>query len=226
MHDALPQLDKDFETLIILVRLKLELPWTWTILESLPIPYFKRFVRLFDRFEAYADTAIAKTKRASKGSTHSLFSRMIDHDGKALPDQVIRQEAVNIVIAGSDSMAITTTFCVYAVLADKTGSIRRRLLDELQTCSENPSWTDLEDMQYLNQIVQEILRLYAPIGDSLPRVPSAQGATLGPYHIPADTCWSVCGHYAILWLSLLEMGRGSCGEGRGLLNLTRARPPS
>lgn len=152
----------------------------------MPIPAFKRFIGLFDRFEEYADLAIANTKLAAKGRMKTLFSKMVDTDGQALSEQVIRQEAVNIMIAGVDSTAMTLTYLVYAVLADQTGRIRNRLLTELETCSPTPTWAELEKLKYLNYVVDETLRLYTPIGGSLPRVPPAQGAILGGYRIPPD----------------------------------------
>lgn len=156
-------------------------------MEFLPIPAFKRFIGLFDRFEEYADTAIANTRSAAKGKTKTLFSKMINNEGQVLPEQVIRQEAVNIMIAGVDSAAMTLTYLVYAVLADETGNIKRRLLTELNTCSAFPTWAELEKLEYLNHVIDETLRLYTPIGGSLPRVPPAEGAILGSYKVPAGT---------------------------------------
>lgn len=181
------QLVKDVENSIVLVGLKLEIPWIWDIISVVPIPAFRRFVGLFDRFEAYADTAVANTRVAAKGLTKTMFSKMAATDTQQLPEHVIRQEAVNIMIAGTDTTAMTLTYLVYAVLADETGKIRQPLLTELDAASDHATWSELEQLPYLNCVVDETLRLYSPIGGSLPRVPPAGGATLGQYHIPADT---------------------------------------
>lgn len=112
---------------------------------------------------------------------------MIGVDTQALSDSVIRQEAVNIIIAGTDTTAMTLTYLVYSVLADETGAVRKRLLEELSTCSQNPTWIELENKTYLNQVLNEALRRYCPVGGSLTRVPPDGGAVLGGYKMPAGT---------------------------------------
>lgn len=178
---------KDIETSIILVGLKLELPRTWSLVELLPLPAFKRFSGLFDRFEEYADAAVKNTKLASKGLTKTMFSKMVGPEDHQIPERVIRQEAVNIMIAGTDTTAMTLTYLMYAVLAERSGNVRKKLLDELQECSDKPSWSELENLPYLNRVFNETLRLYSPVGGSLPRTTPLEGATFGTLAIPAGT---------------------------------------
>lgn len=184
-----PGLVEDIETSIILVGLKLELPWAWTIVEWLAplVPAFRRFLGLFERFEQYADIAVANTKLASESERRTMFSKMVNEGGQQLQEYVIKQEAVNIIIAGTDTTAMTLTCLVYAVFADNRGEIKQRSLEELKTCGDQPTCAELQGKQYLNNVVDETLRLYSPIGGSLPRVPPSEGAVLGQYYIPADT---------------------------------------
>lgn len=181
-----PQLVRDIESSIILVGLKLELPWTWSLVQNIPLPAFRRFIGLFDRFQKYADIAVTNTRKAAKDSNRTLFLKMVGSEGEVLPETVIRQEAVNILIAGTDTTTMTLTYLVYAILRDRTGIIKRKLLDEVATCSPKPTWTELQGKTYLNHVVDETLRLYNPIGGSLPRTVPAEGAMLGGYFIPRE----------------------------------------
>lgn len=62
---------------------------------------------------------------------------MYPQDGsQPFPDSVIAVESANIIIAGSDTTAMTLTYLVYSVLQNP--EIRLRLLDELSTCSQYP----------------------------------------------------------------------------------------
>ena len=131
--------------------------------------------------------AITNTKSAAEEKTRTVFSKMVNDDGQLFPDYVIRQEAVNFMIAGVDTTAMTLTYLVYAVLANTTGNIKRKLLQELSTGPSRPSWKELEQYQYLNCIVNETLRLYDPVSGTLPRMPPIDGVVLGPYKIPATT---------------------------------------
>lgn len=180
------QIIKDIETIFIAVGIRLELPWLWYLIQISRLPILG-MAGVTERFQSYAEVAITNTKLAAKGLTKTLFSKMVGVDTQALPDKIIRQEAVNIIIAGTDTTAITLTYLVYAVLADKTGAVKRKLLEELNTCSQNPTWAELETKPYLNQVLNETLRRYSPIGGSLTRVPPNGGAILGGYKIPSGT---------------------------------------
>ena len=64
--------------------------------------------------------------------------------------------------------------------------VKVRLLKELSSCSKSPDWEELEGKAYLNNVIQETLRLRPPVG-TLPRQAPAQGTILGGYKIPGNT---------------------------------------
>ena len=180
------QMMKDIETSMVFIGVRTELPWLWALVCNLPLPGIGRPQAFFERFYEYGDRAVQNTKNAVKGSARTLFSKMYPEDGsQMIPDWLIASESANIIIAGSDTTAMALTYLVYRVL--KEPAIKRKLLDELATCTDHPCWEELEGKQYLNNVIQETLRLHAPVCSSLTRNAPKGGATLAGYHVPEDT---------------------------------------
>ncbi len=64
-------------------------------------------------------------------------------------------------------------------------------MKEVASLSKNPGWEELEGNKYLNNVIEETLRLHAPVPSSLPRTAPREGAMLGPFKIPGGaTCCS------------------------------------
>lgn len=102
----------------------------------------------------------------------------------------IRDEAMIYILAGSDTTALTLTYLVWAVCRD--AAIRDRLVRELAGLPGGGGGGSLADAElrrlpYLNQVVDEALRLYASAPAGLPRVVPRGGATLAGHALPAGT---------------------------------------
>lgn len=162
-----------------LIGLRTEMPWIARLVELFAEPW--------TRYNQYGREAIEHTKFAKKGGHPTLFSKMVSEDGSEamIPDQVIEQEAANMIIAGTDTTAMSLTYLTFSVLKDK--NVHTRLVKECETCPEYPGYEQLESLPYLNNVVQETLRLYPPIPGSLPRIVPEGGENLSGYIIPAGT---------------------------------------
>ena len=171
---------------MICVGIRLELRPLYHLSNIIPLPGIGRSIDVANRFRKAGGLAVTNTKLAPKGSTKTLFSKMYPEDGQQpFPDSLMAEEAGNIIIAGSDTTAMALTYLVYLVL--RNPDVKERLLQELATCTENPSWEELEGKQYLNNVITETLRLYPPVPASLPRVCPTADTVLGGYKIPANT---------------------------------------
>ncbi|KAG6374893.1 cytochrome P450 [Boletus reticuloceps] len=90
---------------------------------------------------------------------------LLEHLVNYTEDQkVLRDEAVNIMIAGRDTTAGTLTFAVY--MLSQHPDVIARLREEIITkigLSRRPTHDDIREMKYLRAFINEILRLYPSV---------------------------------------------------------------
>ncbi|KAG5978985.1 hypothetical protein E4U55_005684 [Claviceps digitariae] len=179
-----PPLITDIEAALVLGGLRLELPWIWPLIRSIPLPGLGSPASVFTRIRHYGSIAVRNAKQKSQRGITTLFSEMLSQDEQEQPlsDTIIALESINIIIAGGDTTAAALTFLVYAVIRDP--AVKEELVKELATCSDEPSWDELERLPFLQGVVQETLRLYSPIPATLRREVPLEGAQLGGYTIP------------------------------------------
>lgn len=139
-----------------------------------------------NRLNEYGRTFLQRSKYLEKrGETRgTLFSRMIDEaaEGVALTEAQVEREASNLVVAGSDTTAVTLTYLVWILL--KKPDIRRKVTEEVLKLPANFSNRDVEALPYLGCVIQEALRLFGAAPGMLPRTVPKGGANLGGYVIP------------------------------------------
>ena len=77
---------------------------------------------------------------------------------------IIRDETLNILLAGRDTTACTLTFAVYR-LAEHP-DILKRLREEILSVvgpTRRPTYEDIRNMKYLRAVINETLRMYPPV---------------------------------------------------------------
>jgi len=105
---------------------------------------------------------------------------------------VLRDETLNIMIAGRDTTAATLTFAVYMLSQhpDVLARLREEIIAKVGV-SGRPNHDDLRGMKYLRAFINEVLRLYPPVPNNLRLCTEAQvwpalkGGT--PFYIPPNT---------------------------------------
>lgn len=135
----------------------------------------------------YEHGALAiRNMRNGGGSVQNLFGQMLaatdTQEKMALTDGAIRHEAGNLIVAGSDTTAVTMTYLVWAVL--KHPELQAELEEEIAQLSDELNVGELEAAPLLNSVIEETLRLYGAAPGALPRVVPSQGMTVEGYHIP------------------------------------------
>jgi cytochrome P450 len=124
--------------------------------------------------------------RGRDGNVMNLFGQMLaacDSEEKAsISDNDIRNEAGNLIVAGSDTIGTTLTYLVWAVL--KQPELQVLLENEVAQFSEEMCLAELEAAPILNSVLNETLRLYGAAPGALPRIVPARGLTVGEHHIP------------------------------------------
>ncbi|TFK48292.1 cytochrome P450 [Heliocybe sulcata] len=119
---------------------------------------------------------------------------LLDHLVHYTEDQtILRDEILNMLVAGRDTTAGTMTSLVYMLSQhpDVLTRLREEILNKVGP-SRRPSYEDLRDMKYLRAVINETLRLF-PIVPANVRS-SIKGTILPskradgrPYYIPAGT---------------------------------------
>lgn len=136
----------------------------------------------------YGAVAI-QNMRSGQGNNMNLFGQMLaacdNYEKAALPDQAVREEAGNLIVAGSDTTAVTLTYIIWAVLKDS--ALQARLEEEVAGLSDQLDMTDLETSPLLNSVIEETLRLYGAAPGALPRDVPSQGMIVGGHQLPAGT---------------------------------------
>lgn len=113
----------------------------------------------------------------------TLFSKLFDAGLDGLPDAAIKDEAVNFIIAGSETTAIALTYLVWAVCRDD--KVIESLLRDLAPVPEDFSDREIRQLPYVDHVINESLRLYAPVPTGLPRTVPNGGSNLAGHWIPA-----------------------------------------
>lgn len=159
-----------------------------TILRYLPLKGVQKMVTADDVVYEHGAVAI-HNMRSGHGNNMNLFGQMLaasdDYEKVVLTDKSIREEAGNLIVAGSDTTAVSLTYLVYAVLKDP--ALQARLEEEVAGLSDQLDLAELENAHLLNSIIEETLRLYGAAPGALPRIVPSQGMIVAGHQIPAGT---------------------------------------
>ncbi|TFK68753.1 cytochrome P450 [Pluteus cervinus] len=90
---------------------------------------------------------------------------LLDHLVELTSDPVIlRDEILNIMIAGRDTITSTLTFTIYLLCnhPEVAARLRGEILDQVGATAL-PSFEQVKDMKYLRAVINETLRLFPPV---------------------------------------------------------------
>ncbi|KAL7961249.1 cytochrome P450 [Trichoderma compactum] len=163
---------KDLENLGYLGAIRSAFPTLISMAKYLPIPFFTRPLQATRNMIRYSEESIARYRNLLDSDPTSvkwtLFTKVLkDTDKDALTPVELRANASGYIVAGSDSTAVTLTYLVWSLCRNPT--VRAALLQELQTLPDAFNASHLRDLSYLNQVIDETLRLYSGIQSSPPR---------------------------------------------------------
>ncbi|KAJ5092010.1 sterigmatocystin biosynthesis P450 monooxygenase STCB [Penicillium alfredii] len=164
-----------------------ELPFLRAIAPYVPIKAFRGLFIPGASIAEYSQRAVTNGRKNSD-SCRNIFSGLIAESEKgqsAITDADVAFEAGNLIIAGSDTTAVTLTYLIWAVLSRP--ALRSQLETELAGVNENYVEADLESLPLLNAVILETLRLYGAAPGALPRTVPAGGVTLSSHYLPSGT---------------------------------------
>lgn len=165
-------------------------PFIQHIAPYIPLRFISNAFEAQKRTDAYARQYLQRHRDLVENDPDdvkpTLFSSMYRAgDKQALSMEEIKHNAGAYIIAGSDTTSNTLTYLVWSVC--RHPSIKKQLLAELSTLSEDFTDGDLKALPYLNRVIDETLRLYSAAPGGLPRVVPEGGATFGEHWLPGGT---------------------------------------
>ncbi|KDR78034.1 hypothetical protein GALMADRAFT_64763 [Galerina marginata CBS 339.88] len=177
--------------------------WVWPLAEMFKDESYAPMQVVNAYIEPIVKEALAKKQNfphLDKDQENPDDETLLDHLVRVTDDPIVlKDEILNIMIAGRDTTASTLTFIIYflsiypAVLA----RLREEIIDKVGH-SRRPDYDDIRDMKYLRAVINETLRLYPIVPFNVRE--SVDASTWAsdnpnerPYFIPANTrtCYSV-----------------------------------
>lgn len=191
----------DLETVMVISGISAELSPLVAIAKYLPIPRLQHALQLSKRILSYGVTAlqnhrtyIEQNPNTDNTAHQTLFSRFLDPARSSdLSDTDLAAEAGSLIIAGSDTTAVTLTYLVWSVLHPRNTAMKQKLLSELSDVPRDAPYAVIERLEYLGRVTQETLRLYGAAPGSLPRVVPDGGTVLDGFSIAGGVTVSTQG---------------------------------
>jgi cytochrome P450 len=152
------------ETLALFGR-SVALPY-FEILDRLPLPSNRRFVRAKARIDATIARMIAERRGAPAGRSDLLSllleARDTEGDGRGMTDAQVRDEAITIFLAGHETTANALAWTWY--LLSRNPDVEAKLHAELDAVlvGRPPAVADLPRLRYAEMVLAESMRLYPP----------------------------------------------------------------
>ncbi|MFU8852194.1 cytochrome P450 [Micromonospora sp. SL1-18] len=159
----------------------------------LPLPNQLAFRRGRRELEDLVDRLVDEHQRDG-GDSDGLLSRLIASTEQESDPKVrrrrIRDELITLMLAGHETTASTLGWTWY--LVDRHPEVFDRLHAEaVQVLGDRrPTYQDLHELRFTNQVVEEAMRLYPPVW-LLPRRAVADDE-IGGYHVPAGADVMLC----------------------------------
>lgn len=132
---------------------------------------------------------IVEARREKNRRPYDIVSLLIDvrekKSGQPMPDKLLVDEVLTLVIAGHETTAAALNWTWY--LVSQHPDVESQMHDELDRILSGrvPSFDDLAKLVYTRQVIEEAMRLYPP-GWLLTRRALAEDEISG-FHVPAGT---------------------------------------
>lgn len=151
-----------------------------------PLPVFSIAQSAGEQMTKYASDSLDRYRglvaSGSDKAQVTLFTKLFKAEGEGtMPYNEIRDEALNYIAAGSDTVSITMTYLTWTL--SHRPDIRDTLVKELRTLPPAFGADELRDLPYLNAVINETLRIHSAAPGPFPRLVPPEGVELAGYHM-------------------------------------------
>ncbi|KAF8883907.1 CYP63 cytochrome P450 monooxygenase-like protein [Gymnopilus junonius] len=172
--------------------------WVWPLMEMSKDKSYEPMQVVSAYIEPIVKEALAKKQSdvaaQEKGEEGSDDETLLDHLVRVTSDPVVlKDEILNIMIAGRDTTASTLNFIIYflSIYPDVLARLRDEIISKVGH-TRRPDYDDIREMKFLRAVINETLRLYPIVPFNVRE--SINAATWvsddpngKPYYIPAGT---------------------------------------
>lgn len=161
----------------ILKTLQYISPGLWVLWPGLPRPGYRRALHKMDEYLFH----IIRERREHVKSRNDLLSQLVQTPG--MSDDLIRDQLLTMLIAGHDTSTALLAWSLY--LLGRNPEILQRAQDEVDSVlgRKTPDLEMINQLNYLEGVIKEVLRLYPPIHIGNRR--AAREIEFQGYRIPA-----------------------------------------
>jgi cytochrome P450 len=136
----------------------------FVIPDCIPLPGHVRYRRVVRRIDRYIRKIIDEQRARPTGS-HGLLSMLLsarDESGRPMSDRQLRDEAVTLLLAGHETIALALTWTWY--LLAQHPEIDAKVAEEVGRILGGRAATvgDIPHLRFTEQVVMEAMRLYPP----------------------------------------------------------------
>lgn len=181
---------RDLEGLSSVGAVRVSFPTLIALAQKYPLPVFKKTMQQARRMIDYSIQSLERYKTYVEANPEmaqqTFFTKMFkaNEDEKVSFSEIVIN-AQSFIIAGSDTTAHSLTYLIWSIC--RRPDLRDVLVKEVQTLPEGFTEHDLRGLPFLNQCIEETLRLYSAAPAALPRAVPPCGADLGGYWFPGGT---------------------------------------
>ncbi|KAF8883906.1 CYP63 cytochrome P450 monooxygenase-like protein [Gymnopilus junonius] len=188
---------------VISLREKYGWPW-WPFMEMWRDKIQKPMQVVNDYIQPIVQEALAKKRvdvhvdGQEKVEGGEGSETLLDHLVGVTSDPVVlKDEILNIMIAGRDTTASTLTFIIYflSIYPEVLSRLREEIISKVGH-TRRPDYDDIREMKYLRAVINETLRLYPIVPFNTRESVNATTWVSDtpdekPYYIPAGTKWDL-----------------------------------
>ncbi|PJM93901.1 cytochrome P450 [Streptomyces sp. CB01373] len=156
------------------------------LVDKLPTPANRRFIRARDRLEA-ALTSIINRYLTDPHDHGDILSSMVaarDADGQPMSPGELRDEVLSMLIAGGDSSGHALGWAFHEIAQHPTAAQRLREEFAQVLDGRDPTMGDLRRLVYTRQVINETLRLRSPGWMDMRR--TTRPVKVGGFAFPAE----------------------------------------
>ncbi|KAJ4408975.1 hypothetical protein N0V91_002789 [Didymella pomorum] len=161
-----------------------------------PDPFFSQGMKAIENLAGIAVARVNERLARPDTDRVDLLARLMegrDEKGEKLGREELTAEALTQLIAGSDTTSNTSCALLFHCLSHP--EVVRKLqqeLDEALPSDDVPTYAAVKDLQYLDNVIKETMRIHSTSSLGLPRlIPPGPGLTINGRHFPQGTALSV-----------------------------------